>query len=174
MLGGLLRASSAPSRPIVIWGTLSDCEDGWSRLRSFASRRFFGLRGFASLPYCWHELYLNLVAKRRKPQKQGHLFEPAFRGRAPAAICNSQERSHGPYASHDKQNTETRDLGLMTYDDSRPVSDTGTDRLTSCEVRDENQLETRSMPSTSLDNPKFITRPVFSFLSRRYVRHCAA
>ena len=36
------------------------------------------------------------------------------------------------------------------------------------------QFETRSTPSMSLGSPKFMTSPVFSFLSRRYVRHCAA
>ena len=47
----------------------------------------------------------------------------ASRGRAPAAICNNQQSSHDSWTLHNKQNAETRDLGLKTHGEGRDLSD---------------------------------------------------
>ena len=57
---------------------------------------------------------LKSAAKRRKPQKVGHLSVPAFRGRALADIRDNQQNARGPLAIRQRQNAETRDLGLKT------------------------------------------------------------
>ena len=71
------------------------------------------------------------------------------------SIRNRRQSALDPLISRRKRNAETRDRGCVVF-------------------RCECQFETRSTPSTSLGRPKLMTSPVFSFLSRRYVRHCAA
>ena len=79
-----------------------------------AFQRFCGLRGFASWTFLRFTLCFEFDAKRRKPQKVGHLSAPASRGRAPAVVCNSQHDTHGFLIVRRKRNTETRDRRLKT------------------------------------------------------------
>ena len=131
------------------------------------------------------------IAKQHKPQKVGHLSVPASRI-SPERECASCEAGamRGvallrvsatidkmrmlPWRLTTSEMPQMRDLGSK---DKRI-------RLTTCGVADMHpwvcgfecgcQFETLSTPSTSLGRPKLMTRPVFSFLSRRYVRHWAA
>ena len=69
-----------------------------------AFRRFFDLRGFASLPFHCRRLNFRFAAKRRKSKKVGHIPVPASRGRAPAATCDNQQNALGPLTSRQKRN----------------------------------------------------------------------
>ena len=69
-----------------------------------AFRRFFDLRGFASLPFHCRRLNFRFAAKRRKSKKVGHVPVPASRGRAPAATCDNQQNARGPLTSRQKRN----------------------------------------------------------------------
>ena len=80
---------------------------------ALAFRRFCGLRRFASWVFHCSQEDLEFDAKRRKPQKVGHFSVQAFRGRAPAAICNRRQDTLGPLIPLRKRNAKTRDHGCV-------------------------------------------------------------
>ena len=123
MLGDVLRAFSAASRPFLLGRTLSDCDGGSCCRTPWPSDVFAVCAVSRECYFSGTTLNFKFAAKRRKPQKHGHLSLPASRGRAPAAICNNQQSSHDSWTLHNKQNAETRDLGLKTHGEGRDLSD---------------------------------------------------
>ena len=119
MLGGLLRASSAVFLPAF------DCCQHCPTVVAEVRRSPYAAQQWPSDVFAvcavsrhWHFVVADLesksAAKRRKPQKVGHIPVPASRGRAPSrpATINLTHVFPRPLATTD--NAETRDLVLKT------------------------------------------------------------
>ena len=94
-------------------GSVRQCCVRWLST-TLAFQRFCGLRGFASWAFQCSSIGHRVLRETAQTAKAWPFSVPASRGRAPAVTCNNQHDARAPPTSRQKQNAETRDLGLKT------------------------------------------------------------